>query len=294
MWFRNRPHRTDEDEQRRGRDCWNEKSEILLRWGVYDRILEQVNVPADGLVVDLGTGGGILPVALHQRFGCRVIGVDRNSFQLEDARQRAVDAGIPAWIVGKHFSAEPSTDSRLMFVEDDLRTGKVLQNVLNGSHADLVTQTFSGSGGHDLVRRKPAWGWLGSVGLKEPMERSVGAFMDEVRMSMGRIARDITRSGSRFLRVERLTTYDRKDLTDDQLLERFRESYRVLYEHALDVRSWEIEEPRILIQKPFEAEDKEMFRARSAIGIEGNLPDDLEIQRRGIWSVILMGATRRG
>lgn len=58
------------------------------------RILAKTPIPRDGRVLDLGCGKGAVALALAEKFGCSVQGIDGMPTFIEHAKRRAVDMGL--------------------------------------------------------------------------------------------------------------------------------------------------------------------------------------------------------
>ena len=58
-----------------------------------DALLESLRPSATDLLVDLGCGFGEVAIAVHERTGCRVIGVDAAPRAVREARRRAAEVG---------------------------------------------------------------------------------------------------------------------------------------------------------------------------------------------------------
>jgi demethylmenaquinone methyltransferase/2-methoxy-6-polyprenyl-1,4-benzoquinol methylase len=59
------------------------------RWRRF--LVSRVDVPAEATVVDVATGTGAVAAELLRRRGCRVVGIDRSSEMLDEARRRLGD-----------------------------------------------------------------------------------------------------------------------------------------------------------------------------------------------------------
>lgn len=66
----------------------------LQEFGVeFERIVANLGPPEDGIVADIGCGGGLWALNLA-KFGYRVIGTERYDFLVEAARQNAIHQGV--------------------------------------------------------------------------------------------------------------------------------------------------------------------------------------------------------
>ncbi|GAA4827192.1 hypothetical protein GCM10023354_00970 [Garicola koreensis] len=110
-------------------------------------------VDLDGLrVVDLGCGGGIYSTALAQMGSTQVIGVDSSAQMVQDARERAEAAGIPA-ITYQQGSAEqtglPDGDADLVLKR------ALIHHRAEPSAAFAEAGGFFGPAGHCWCRTAP-------------------------------------------------------------------------------------------------------------------------------------------
>jgi demethylmenaquinone methyltransferase/2-methoxy-6-polyprenyl-1,4-benzoquinol methylase len=62
------------------------------RW--HDLLVDRLEVPRDGLVADVATGTAAVAIAIAERYGCRVTGIDQNQTMLERGRERVRAAGL--------------------------------------------------------------------------------------------------------------------------------------------------------------------------------------------------------
>ncbi|MDX6549737.1 MAG: demethylmenaquinone methyltransferase / 2-methoxy-6-polyprenyl,4-benzoquinol methylase, partial [Gaiellales bacterium] len=62
------------------------------RW--HDLLVDRLEVPRDGLVADVATGTAAVAIAIAERHGCRVTGIDQNQTMLERGRERVRAAGL--------------------------------------------------------------------------------------------------------------------------------------------------------------------------------------------------------
>lgn len=61
---------------------------------VVDKILQILDLPPDVTIADLGCGDGRVVITAAKRYGCRGIGIERDSQQAKVARQKVVKAGL--------------------------------------------------------------------------------------------------------------------------------------------------------------------------------------------------------
>ena len=116
-----------------------------------------------GRALDVGTGSGILAIAMHKLGAAQVVAIDIDATALENARENAVLNGINGEI---RFSAAPLGSIRGRF---DLITANILSSVLIAMAPALK------------ARLRPAGGLILAGILKREAAGVVSAFAPEVR-----------------------------------------------------------------------------------------------------------------
>src|SRR5579859_24874 len=67
---------------------------------------------ADGPIVELAIGNGRVAIPIAQATGQRVIGIDASPAMLEQARQRAAEAGVALELIEATCATSPSANQR--------------------------------------------------------------------------------------------------------------------------------------------------------------------------------------
>ena len=159
---------------------------------VKKRSYESMHVQAGQKVLDVGCGTGIDTIALAQLVGetGRVFGVDYDSAMINEANDRAKQAGVALWVEHKLTDAEALPFSSDEF--DSCRSERVFQHLLHPDHIlSEMSRVVTPSGW--VVVIDTDWGTLSTDTSETDIERRLTRVIAEHTHNNGYAGRQLYR-----------------------------------------------------------------------------------------------------